>query len=110
MSTKKKMNQFRQGDVMLIACNPPSNPGKEVERENGRIVLAHGEVTGHAHAIASMDATLFMDAATVNRYLDVRAPVTLDHEEHARIELPTGFYRVVRQREYHPAGLREVAD
>ena len=105
----QKHKMYRQGDVAIIECKRVAVTS-EVEREAGRIVLAHGEVTGHAHAIASMDATLFMDEATVNRYLDVRAPVTLDHEEHGRIELPIGFYQVVRQREYRPEGLRQVAD
>ena len=100
---------YRQGDVAIIACERRTVE-KEVEREEGRIVLAHGEVTGHAHAIASTDATLFMDEKTLNRYLEVRAPVTLDHEEHGRIELPSGFYEVLRQREYRPEGLRQVAD
>ena len=100
---------YRQGDVLIVECERVT-AGKEVERENGRIVLAHGEATGHAHAIASMDATLFMDEATLNRYLDVRAPVVIEHEEHGRIELPSGYYQVRRQREYRPEGLRNVAD
>jgi hypothetical protein len=105
----KQPKMFRQGDVLIVECSRVE-ASKEVEREGGRIVLAHGEVTGHAHAIASMDATLLMNEATLNRYLDVRAPVTLDHEEHGRIELPSGFFQVVRQREYRPEGLRQVAD
>ena len=100
---------YRQGDVLIVECERV-NGGEEVERENGRVVLAHGEATGHAHAIASMDATLFMDEATLNRYLDVRAPVVIEHEEHGRIELPSGYYQVRRQREYRPEGLRNVAD
>jgi hypothetical protein len=40
----------------------------------------------------------------------VRAPVTLDHEEHGRIELPSGFFRVIQQHEYRPEGIRNVAD
>ena len=100
---------YRQGDVLIVECDRVDG-GKEVEREDGRIVLAHGEATGHSHAIASMDATLFMDEATLNRYLDVRAPVVIEHEEHGRIELPSGYYQVRRQREYRPEGLRNVAD
>lgn len=100
---------YRQGDVLLVRVKK-LNLSKEVEREGGRIVLAHGEATGHTHAIASMDATLFMDEATLNRYLDVRAPVVITHEEHGRIELPSGFYEVRRQRTYTPQGLQQVAD
>jgi hypothetical protein len=100
---------YRQGDVLIVECDRVDG-GKEVEREDGRIVLAHGEATGHSHAIASMDATLFMDEATLNHYLDVRAPVVIEHEEHGHIELPSGYYQVRRQREYRPEGLRNVAD
>ena len=106
---KKQKTMYRQGDVLITRVERKSGL-REVDREAGRIVLAHGEATGHAHAIASMDATLWMDEKTLNRYLDVKAPVVLDHEEHTRIELPSGFYEVKRQREYRPEGLRNVAD
>ena len=106
---KNQPKMFRQGDVMLLECERVDGLPL-AEREDGRIVLAHGEVTGHAHAIASNDAMLFMDAKTLDRYLDVKAPVTLDHEEHSRIELPSGFYRVIQQREYRPEGIRSVVD
>ena len=100
---------FRQGDVLVVSVErkPDLQP---VERENGRIILAHGEVTGHAHAITSSDAMLFMDAKTLDRYLDLKAPVTLDHEEHSYIDLPSGFYKVTIQREYRPEGIRRVVD
>ena len=109
MKKNQKLTMFRQGDVMLMTVERRDGMA-EVAREDGRIVLAHGEVTGHAHAIVSMDATLFMDEKTLNRYLDVKAPVILDHEEHGQIDLPSGFYEVRRQREYRPEGLRPVAD
>ena len=47
---------------------------------------------------------------TLNRYLDVRSPVFIEHEEHAKIELPSGFFEVRIQREYKPEGIRKVAD
>jgi hypothetical protein len=100
---------YRQGDVFLMAVKHRDNL-HPVDREAGRIVLAHGEVTGHAHAITSTDAMLFMDAKTLDRYLEVKAPVTLDHEEHSRIDLPSGFYKVTIQREYRPEGILSVVD
>lgn len=41
---------YRQGDVAIERIS--SLPAKltKVARENGRVILAHGEVTGHAHA------------------------------------------------------------
>ena len=80
----------------------------DVERENGRVILAHGEVTGHAHAIGHPGATLFqMDGETL---LSLKDNAVLSHEEHASIQLPAGHYRVVQQREYTREGWINVAD
>ena len=43
--------KFRQGDVGLIPVASLPDGAKKVPRDKGRIVLAYGEVTGHAHAI-----------------------------------------------------------
>ena len=95
----------------------PLEVGAEVPRENGKIVLAHGEVTGHAHAIASRAATLFetkeqQDAALAlgTRILQAREPVMLRHEEHAPISIPEGTWLIRIQREYRPEALRNVQD
>lgn len=47
------MKEIRQGDVLLRPVQSmPKGPRKAINPENGtRFVLAHGEVTGHAHAI-----------------------------------------------------------
>ena len=48
----KKAFQIRQGDVYLNPVSRLPNGCTPMEPENGRrFVLAHGEVTGHAHAI-----------------------------------------------------------
>ena len=49
-------DQLRQGDVLLkpIGCIP--NGAKHVEINDARIVLAFGEVTGHAHTIHDVDS------------------------------------------------------
>ena len=109
--TKKQSAQihFRQGDVFLVACERREGL-KEVPRDGGRIIVAAGEATGHHHAIASLDATMLIDDAAVCRYLDVRAPSVLCHEEHAKIDLPSGFYEVRIQRTYTPQGLKRVVD
>lgn len=44
-------------------------------------------------------------------YVRVTAPhARIVHEEHGPITLTTGLYRVVRQREYTPTAIRNVAD
>ena len=97
---------FRQGDVLLLAIDPDSLPAyaRPVPRHGGRVVLAEGEVTGHAHAIHSPAATLLRAGtdADAPRFLRATAPVDLVHEEHATIALPEGLYSVVIQREYIP--------
>lgn len=47
----------RQGDILLIPVKKLPDGLKEVPRQNGRIVLAEGEVTGHLHVIADGGAT-----------------------------------------------------
>jgi hypothetical protein len=97
--------QFRQGDVFLELIEDASsiNLGERVPLDKGRVVLAYGEVTGHAHAISDRGAILFFGkdkAANQDRFLRVLRPVSLLHEEHSKIELPKGLYRVRRQREW----------
>lgn len=100
---------YRQGDVLLIPANDLS-ASHEVPRENGRIVLAHGEATGHAHAIEEPRARLFEEPKSGRRLLRLVTESFLRHEEHAPITLPPGDYEVIRQREYTPEEIRRVAD
>lgn len=109
----KKM--YRQGDVLIQRIEPKDvSKLKKVPREAGRIVLAHGEATGHAHAIESTHATLYALAEDMAdqalRLLEVKRTARLSHEEHSAIELPPGLYRVIRQREFSPEESRYVAD
>lgn len=107
------MKMYRQGDVLLIELNSWSSEkkGKPQERDaQGRLVLEYGEVTGHAHAIKSKEASL----VTMNsglRLLETYADVELTHEEHDPIQLPAKkVYEVRRQREYKHGIIRNVAD
>lgn len=104
---------IRQGDVLLV---PRDNipPGlSEVQRDDrGRIVLMHGEVTGHAHVIEDPAATFYAaDVAEMeDRFLLVEREVLVTHEEHDALVVPPGVYEVRRQREYAPESERYVAD
>jgi hypothetical protein len=98
---------FRQGDVLLVPAEfLPSNAVPELQGE--RIVLAYGEVTGHAHAIDPAFAVAYKVGD--ERFIKASPGATLVHEEHGPIELPEGVYKVVRQREYNPAEIRPVRD
>lgn len=52
---KHKQLPNRQGDILLIPIESVPEGATPVALENGRYVLAHGEVTGHAHVIATPD-------------------------------------------------------
>ena len=98
----------RQGDVLM---KPVVEIPKDAERREikGRIVLAYGEVTGHAHAIDDAGVDVFVKPDGV-MYLRVTNETSISHEEHGTILLPPGNYQRVIQREYSPAEIRDVAD
>lgn len=100
--------QYRQGDVWIEQIDEIPANAKEIKRENGAVVLAHGEATGHCHAIKSRSAK-FLEAGG-ERFLQLAEPCALEHQEHAPIELPLGSYKVIRQVEYSPEAVRNVAD
>jgi hypothetical protein len=97
------MFSIRQGDVFVFEAPPSAKPLAPIARDNGRIVLAYGEVTGHAHAIHDRDAELFALANTDDRFLRIMSQSYITHEEHSTISLPPGDYIVRRQREYTSA-------
>lgn len=50
---------YRQGDVLIErVASIPKTKTTPIARDNGRVVLAYGEVTGHAHALHGPGATL----------------------------------------------------
>lgn len=103
----KRDTQIRQGDVYLKSCAEPPR-GKKVRAKSGRLILALGEVTGHHHSVSAKTSDLYeLDG---RMWLVVNEPTTLNHQEHAPIEIQPGTYWVVRQREYSPAEIRRVAD
>ena len=107
-----KQLQYRQGDVLLVKVGGrPRGTWREVARTEGRVILALGEATGHAHAVLEPHAVLKQAAGVVDRYLEVlNKPATLVHEEHDSIKIEPGLYRVVRQREYDEVQERQVLD
>lgn len=103
---------YRQGDVLIAETTDVPDGLTPVPLDNGRVILAHGEVTGHAHAVEG-DVGLFTasDLADLEeRFLKVEQEAQVVHEEHDTIALPPGTYRVIRQREYAPEAPRYVAD
>ena len=124
------MIQLRQGDVQLQQVSALPDGCSEIAPKGNRIVLAHGEVTGHAHAVydhitltpaaadeiaenaiarAQSKAKLWL-APNGDRFLQVSETVTLKHEEHTAHTLPPGVYKLPVQVEYAPSELQRVAD
>jgi hypothetical protein len=107
------MITYRQGDVLIVAINAkPKTANQPIDRENGAVILAHGEATGHAHAIRSDRAALFRDPKLAAIFLQITEGemVALEHEEHDTIYLPHGDYEIIRQVEYSPEAIRQVED
>ncbi len=131
--------QIRQGDVFLIPVKALPAGCKHIEPEGGRrFVLAHGEVTGHAHAIyeftpdeqaeqdlakAAEVAGAALERARARRtaqmwtcpagewYLEIREQSTMKHEEHSAPTIPPGIYHAPVQVESGPGNMaRIVAD
>lgn len=109
----RDMRPRRQGDILLLPVEKVPKGLKEIPRENGRIVLAEGETTGHLHMIEAPEALFLAEdlESIENRFLEIEAEVALDHPEHDTIVLEPGAYKVIRQREYTQAGgISVVAD
>ena len=116
----KKQKHYRQGDVLIeLIREIPSTAAKQKKQD--RIILAHGEVTGHHHELHADSADWWKlgDIPSTNEkpsrlvgeiFLNLKKPCEVKHPEHATITLPKGNYRVTRQREYYPESIRTVAD
>lgn len=103
---------LRQGDVLLVPIEEVPAAVLPLPREDGRVILAHGEVTGHAHAIVDESAELVSAEGAAELYLIVHGtdPVALEHEEHDTIMIPPGKYERRMQREYSEEGNTQVLD
>lgn len=102
---------YRQGDVLIRRVEAIPDGLTPVPLENGRVILMHGEVTGHAHAVVGECEFLAADLSDLEqRFLRIEQEAQVVHEEHASITLPPGNYEVRRQREYSPAAPVWVAD
>jgi hypothetical protein len=101
---------LRQGDILLVPVEKLPDDLNEVPRENGKIILAEGEATGHLHAIEAPEATfLATDLAEIEgRFLAVEAAVELAHPEHSTVVVEPGVWEVRRQRSYSRAGGIEI--
>lgn len=111
--------QLAQGDVLLVPVAQVPVGSKPKALDKGRVILAYGEVTGHAHRVVGPDGQDAPDGVALLEAPDGTVYMTIDeliggsavvHDEHAPVELTPGAYRVVHQREYSPEEIRNVED
>ena len=128
------MEKYQQGDVVMFKVDEKyftehTRKGKEYKvgyngGENTHAIVAFGEVTGHKHQINMKDmakeagVTLSMGynakagVDVPEGFTVIDAPVTITHEEHDPIKIPTGYYivRIVREFDHIAGRSRYVAD
>lgn len=112
--------QVRQGDVFLERVDNPAafsvDGMQPALPEDGRVVMAHGEVTGHSHVLdASADGDVRAAVPVSGQFwtpsgniddsgvLKVEQDVHIKHDTHGALPVPTGQYTVIKQQEYEPA-------
>lgn len=86
----------------------PKNGKVETKDGQQRVVLAFGEVTGHAHAFYGDDV---LDRVEFNgKEIAVKARSELTHEEHGTQVINPGVGEVTIQREYQMGKLARQVD
>jgi hypothetical protein len=121
----KQSGIIRQGDVLLIPIDALPKNATLKAREKAFVVLAYGEVTGHAHVIDDRRATFPAELYDTDRGPALRvgpgsALVHTDRFDTVRDTLQTTqehgtvlverTYRVVNQRQHTPWGEQRVQD
>lgn len=126
----KKNTEIRisnqHGDVLLRPITHLPKTAKVVPAENGRLVLAKGESTGHAHTLLDMPGVRLytLDELTEEMrswecgtpaVLEVTQPIPrnlLTHEEHGPQMIEPGLYHIgaVREFDYLASEARKVRD
>jgi hypothetical protein len=111
-----------QGDVGLrrIAERDRAELKVQPRDKHGRIVLAYGKSSGHAHVLRAQGVCLLLNETTGERVLRVVDPCQLLHDmgaeslvetgEHAAIDLPPGDYEVIPQWSWQGQGVQRALD
>jgi hypothetical protein len=113
----------RQGDVLVLAQGLIPRLDVDISKlqpadlENGRLILAHGEATGHHHSFPSRQgAILFRDMSNAPLAFKIEDAMPLEHQEHSTIifapskKNPEGKFNNIRQRVFQSGMARRVVD
>lgn len=90
---------IQQGDVLIQSIDKIPQNVKNVKRSDRGFVLADGEVTGHAHVIVDDDIEIMCDEVGI-KFITNDHPVTVIHEEHGKVEIPAGTWKIDIVQEY----------
>lgn len=110
---------IQQGDVLFIPIpyNTVPKQTKPVDPKNGRLVIAEGEATGHAHAILAANAgkeqsRLLITDDDKQMFLVNNASVDVFHEEHDIVTIPPGTWAIkgVQEYDYDKEQARRIQD
>lgn len=93
-----KIHQLQHGDVCIEAAKIPD----VAKRREGDMILAEGDVTGHAHRVSCPEGVeaelLELGDKLFLRIIGGDASVV--HEEHKEITIPAGEYEISRVQEF----------
>jgi hypothetical protein len=108
-----------QGDILIERVDDLPISGQVLQADDeGSVIIAEGELTGHHHRLLG-SVCLFRDDALARDipedlyvgHLRVKGPAAqLVHEEHAPIALEQATYRVRRQRQLDPTDVGIAGD
>lgn len=104
MNPVKKL--ARQGDILFIRIDELPSAVKKAPD----MIVAHGEVTGHAHRVAMDSGATLLEAIGGDKFVEAEAEWTVTHDEHGPIKFEAGRWEARRQREYTPEAIRRVLD
>jgi len=89
------MKQYRHGDLLIVKIDTLPAGAKDIKSK----IVEEGEETGHFHQLSG-DGLVYEDSEQTKYIQSNDDALTIVHEEHNPINLPTGVYKVTRQREY----------
>lgn len=104
------MKSFRQGDVCLIEVSKIPSDATPVTPDRRGVVLMEGELTGHHHRFANDGNAELLERQSGERFVVVKEPSALTHEEHDAIMFTGKKYQQVFQVEDYGEEVRQVAD
>jgi len=101
----RRKEYYQQGDVQLYPHAIPK--GVTLKFKN---VVEEGEHTGHAHRLEGTGFNFY--AKDGDKYLRIIRTTALSHEEHNKIDIPPGDYKVgkIRQEDPFERKISEIHD